>query len=64
MTAPDHIQQQKISRITDEVKRTFFTVSNELAQLQWGLARWPAMASWAPTATITSKPTLSTPSEK
>ena len=38
MTTPDQIQQQKINRITDQVKRTFFNVSSELAQLQWGLA--------------------------
>ena len=46
MTAPDHIQQQKINRITDQVKRNFFTVNSELAQLEWGVGdAGPAEAS-------------------
>lgn len=48
MTAPDHIQQQKINRITDQVKRTFFTVSSELAQLQWGLATMAGRGELSP----------------
>ena len=45
MTAPDHIQQQKINRITDQVKRTFFTVSMDSWNCPWADVRiargWP-----------------------